>query len=80
MLLTVLLISATRWANRQVETVSSARSDVAATLAIMTVLQFPPRLSRSAVVSMLFLKGMCIRPWPLSLSCMTERRQLTCYT
>ena len=65
----MLLIMATRWANRQVETVSSAWSDVAATLATMTVLQFPPRLSRSAVVSMLFLKGMCARACPLPLSC-----------
>ena len=57
-----MLIMATRWANRQVEMVSSAWSDVAATLATMTVRQFPPRLSRSAVVSMLFLNGMCARP------------------
>ena len=34
----MLLIMATRWANRQVEMVSSAWSDVAATLAIIKVL------------------------------------------
>lgn len=55
-------IRATRWAKRQVATLSKSCSSEGEIVATMTVRQLPPRLSRSTKVIIELRYGTCILP------------------